>query len=144
MANIYDQTYFKDGLKPLSEARLSVASSAILYGLSVYTVFPVHIAEDGRKLGFRVADHYKRLVNSSRIIGIDTFEKEWSDEKFYDATQKTIEANDIKVDLARNRSTAQNKCLATNPRLFDSFKSQSERRVHQLRSCQARRYRQWL
>ena len=92
MANIYPTVYFNGSLVPENEAHVSVASSAVLYGLSVYTVF--HVAHsDGAYFAFRVKDHYQRLVDSCRIIGIDTFAEEWSRERFTAAMSDLLAAN---------------------------------------------------
>lgn len=92
MARIYDKALFGDKIVPISEAHLSVASSAVLYGLSVYTVFPVTVT--GRGLAaFRLRDHYTRLVNSARIIGMDTFEPAWSYERFESVVKELVRAN---------------------------------------------------
>ena len=96
MAKIYDQAYMGGRVVPLAEANLSVASSAVLYGLSVYTVFPVCVNDAGELLAFRLKEHGRRLVNSARIIGIDTYE--WNDERFLAAVRETIAANDIRED----------------------------------------------
>lgn len=93
MAKIYDRVYFGDGLVPLEQANLSVASSAVLYGLSVYTVFPVTKTAAGGLVAFRLQDHFRRLLDSARIIGIDTFEKAWDYEKFLTAVQSVVDAN---------------------------------------------------
>lgn len=95
MAHIYDQTYFGDGIRPLAEANLSVAGSAVLYGLSVYTVFPVHTNDAGRLVAFRLRNHFERLINSARIIGIDTFEQEWDEARFVDAVRQLVKANKV-------------------------------------------------
>ncbi|NTW15670.1 MAG: branched-chain amino acid aminotransferase [Candidatus Moranbacteria bacterium] len=94
MANIYGKAYFRDRVVPVKEANLSVASSSVLYGLSVYTVFPVTVNE-GIPFAFRLRDHYARLVNSSRIIGLDTFEPDWTYERFLGAVSETVRANGI-------------------------------------------------
>ncbi len=104
MANIYKLTYFDDGIKPLGEARLSIASSAVLYGLSVYTVFPIHINSKGKLAAFRLYDHYQRLVNSAKIIGMDTFEQNWTEEKFLSAVKQVVSANNLE-DKAFVRAT---------------------------------------
>lgn len=96
MAKIYPHIYFGDSLVPSEAASLHVASSAVLYGLSVYTVFNVHYAEDAY-LAFRLKDHYRRLTDSCRIIGIDTFEETWTYDKFLAAVQETVRANDSKT-----------------------------------------------
>lgn len=96
MAKVYPQIYFGDTIVASEEATLHVASSAVLYGLSVYTVFNVHY-DESNYLAFRLRDHYQRIVNSCRIIGIDTFESEWTFEKFTEAVKATIHANDPQI-----------------------------------------------
>ena len=98
MARIYEQAYFGDSLVQFADAKLSVASSAVLYGMSVYTVFPIHIDDQGRRVAFRLFDHYKRLLTSSRIMGITSFEGRWTEERFFVAVQDLIIANRIKDD----------------------------------------------
>lgn len=97
MATLYPTSYFGNGLIPSEKAQLSVASSAVLYGLSVYTVFPLTITAAG-PLAFRLRDHYERLARSARIIGIDTFEPAWSYEKFAAAMRELVQANKPKED----------------------------------------------
>jgi len=92
VAQLYPKVYFDHGLTDESSAKLSVASSAVLYGLSVYTVFHVSV-EDSKYRAFRLKDHYQRLVNSCRIIGIDTFSKEWNFDSFQSAMSELIHAN---------------------------------------------------
>ncbi len=99
MARVYPQAWFGDGLIPVEDAGLSITSAAVLYGLSVYTVLPVTVSRDGTPLGFRLSDHYRRLVNSERIIGIDTWEPAWSEERFEAALAEVVRANQITEDI---------------------------------------------
>ncbi len=92
MARLYPTVYFDGKLVPEKEANLSIASSAVLYGLSVYTVFHVAI-HDKEYFAFRIADHYQRLVDSCKIIGMDTFAEKWSFDVFESAMKKLLEAN---------------------------------------------------
>ena len=92
MAKIYPKAYFNDAIIDENNASVHIASSAVLYGLSVYTVFHVAVA-DGAYYAFRLRDHYKRLVNSCRIIGIDTFTTEWTYEKFEQIMSELLAAN---------------------------------------------------
>jgi|GEM_PF-6738800 len=69
MAKLFDSAYFNQKIVPVGEANLSIASSAVLYGLSVYTVFYVYPAKDGYR-AFRLHDHYDRLRASAKIIGL--------------------------------------------------------------------------
>ncbi len=99
MAHVYPSAWFGDRLVPIADASLSVTSAAVLYGLSVYTVLPVMKAKDGRPLAFRISDHYRRLVNSARIIGIDTFEPAWDEERFVAAVKETVLASGAAEDV---------------------------------------------
>jgi branched-chain amino acid aminotransferase len=69
MARIYPHILFGSEIIPSEKATLHVASSAVLYGLSVYTVFPV-LYEGGKYRAFRLDEHMRRLVNSAKLIGI--------------------------------------------------------------------------
>lgn len=95
MAKIYEKVFFEDGIVPLDKANVSIASSAVLYGLSVYTVFPITKTADGDLLAFRIEDHFRRLLNSAKIIGIDDFEKKWSLSKFEKAVHNLAEVNKL-------------------------------------------------
>lgn len=94
MAKIFPQAYFRNNIIPVAEANLSIASAAVLYGLSVYTVFPVSVTKKG-VFAFRLKDHYQRLINSAKIIGIDTFEPNWTYEKFLVTVQELVKANHL-------------------------------------------------
>ncbi|WP_415971974.1 aminotransferase class IV [Rhodococcus sp. 077-4] len=92
MALPHSKVYFGDRLVEAQDATLGVATSAVLYGLSVYTVFPVQV-DGGRRTAFRLRDHYQRLVESCKIIGIDTFASQWTFERFVQATRDVVAAN---------------------------------------------------
>jgi len=94
MAKIYEKAYMGDEIVSIDKASLNITSSAVLYGLSVYTVFPVLVI-DGEKKIFRLQAHYERLIKSAKIIGIDTFEKDWDYKKFEEAVFLLVKANDI-------------------------------------------------
>ena len=92
MAKIYSQAYLKDTIVPIEQANLGIASSAVLYGLSVYTVFPLVCTKDGVS-AFRLKEHYQRLLNSAKIIGIDTFAPQCSFEQLTQAIGELVQAN---------------------------------------------------
>ncbi|MDB5187612.1 MAG: ilvE 1 [Candidatus Kaiserbacteria bacterium] len=98
MARMYEKVYFGDTLVDSNDANLSVGSSAVLYGLSVYTVFPVCKTAHGLA-AFRLSDHYKRLVDSAKIMGIDTFVPDWSFERFEKVAKELIQANSVTTDV---------------------------------------------
>lgn len=98
-SKIYDKAFFGDKIVSMDDATLSIASSAVLYGLSVYTVFPVSVNKMGRLVAFRLEDHFKRLINSAKIIGIDEFEKNWDLEAFTKAVEYVIRENKPKENV---------------------------------------------
>ncbi|MGA9873900.1 MAG: aminotransferase class IV [Rhodococcus sp. (in: high G+C Gram-positive bacteria)] len=93
MATPHGKVFFGDRIIDARDATLGVATSAVLYGLSVYTVFPVQVSEQSRT-AFRLRDHYRRLVESCKIIGIDTFAPEWTFERFVDVVRELVAANE--------------------------------------------------
>jgi len=99
MARVYPRAWFGDGISATADARLSITSAAVLYGLSVYTVLPVTVSGESVPMGFRLAEHYRRLVNSARIIGIDTWEPAWSEERFAAAVAAVVRANEVAEDV---------------------------------------------
>lgn len=99
MAHIYQKIFFGDKLINKESANLNITTSAVLYGLSVYTVFPVSIAKAGKLVAFRLEDHFNRLYESAKIIGIDGFDANWTFEKFAGTAKKLIAENKIKEDV---------------------------------------------
>jgi len=99
MSKMYEKVFFEDEIINSEQANLSIASSAVLYGLSVYTVFPLSIGADGQRYAFRLQEHYTRLINSAKIIGIDTFADKWSYESFSNAVKQVIQANIVSNDV---------------------------------------------
>jgi len=92
MALPYPKAYFDGKITDINQANLSVAGSAVLYGLSIYTVFHVQ-PNNGDFLAFRLADHFQRLTNSCKIIGIDSFSEDWNLEKFQTTMHELLTAN---------------------------------------------------
>lgn len=91
--------YFRDKFIPFSEANLSIASSPVLYGLSIYTVFSVNYNEKTKKLyAFRLKDHFNRLIASSKIMDFNSFIKDWTYERFEEVVMELIEKNKISED----------------------------------------------
>ena len=88
--------YFRDQWVPFNEANLSIASSPVLYGLSVYTVFNAIWNEDKKELNvFRLKDHYKRLCNSASIMDFESFEDKYSYEEFEKIMKELLHKNKV-------------------------------------------------
>ena len=96
--------FMRDKFVPFEEANLNIASSPVLYGLAIYTVFSFNWNEKkGTGTIFRLEDHYNRLVNSCRIMGFNgvggssnSFEKSWPFKKFKSAMFELIKKNNPK------------------------------------------------
>jgi branched-chain amino acid aminotransferase len=99
MADVGQIAYFRDGFVPFIEANLSIASAPVLYGLSVYTVFPVFWNEERQELYmFRLKDHFRRLQNSARIMAFDDFLKDWDYQRFEHTMQELLRKNKVRQD----------------------------------------------
>lgn len=88
MANINSFAALNGKIVPFEQATLSVASSAVLYGLSVYSVFFAKHTPDGM-LAFRIPEHLERLRLSAKMIGFDDVSK-LTDEKTFLSTLKKL------------------------------------------------------
>jgi len=73
-------------------AQVPVTSSAVLYGLSVYSVFFGKQTKEGL-LGFRIPEHILRLKQSARMIGFDSTDQLLETETFLASINKLIEVN---------------------------------------------------
>lgn len=80
--------YLRGAFVPFKEANLSIASSSVLYGMSIYTVFCV---TDGKP--FRLQEHYDRLCNSAKIVGMFPFDGYVSFEQFETTMMELIKKN---------------------------------------------------
>lgn len=91
------QVFLRDTLVPFKDANLSIASSPVLYGLSVYTVCMATWDDKNQQLNvFRLKDHYRRLCNSAQIMDFHSFAGEWSYERFAETVQQLLRANKVR------------------------------------------------
>ena len=94
------KTYFRGKFVDFNEANVSIASSPVLYGLSIYTVFGASWNSREQKLYiFRLRDHYNRLVNSAKIMDFDDFASICSFEEFEKTMIELLQVNNIKQDV---------------------------------------------
>lgn len=94
------QVYFRDRFIPFDQANISLASSSVLYGLSIYTVFSANWNEEQQKLYiFRLKDHYDRLLKSAKIMDFHSFANDWPYEKFLQITTELLKNNNIRESV---------------------------------------------
>lgn len=97
MANLGPYAYMGEQLVKTTEAHVSVASSAVLYGLSVYSVFYGKYTSDGL-LCFRIPEHLERLTQSAKIIGLTGAEDILQADHFTAKIRELIAANKPTTD----------------------------------------------
>lgn len=99
--NYKDSTcYLRNEFIPFRDANLSIASSPILYGLSVYTTASASWNEKQQKMYvFRLHDHHTRLVNSAKIMDFYDFIKNWPYERYEKIVLQLLQKNKIKEDV---------------------------------------------
>jgi len=92
--------FFRDEFVPFDQANLSIASSSVLYGLSIYTVFGVSWNnEHGKLYIFRLKDHYDRLVQSAKIMDFHSFANQWPYAKFEQTILELLRRNNIQESI---------------------------------------------
>ncbi len=97
---IKTKAIFRDEIVPFSDANVSIASSPVLYGLAVYTVFNVVWNESTQALNiFRLQDHWQRLVNSCKIMGFEDFAVSHPYEKFAVQIEQLLKSNVVQESV---------------------------------------------
>lgn len=91
---------FRDEFVPFSSASVSIASSPVLYGLAVYTVFNVlYDPETDTLRVFRLRDHWQRLCNSARIMGFADFAETHPYERFAGLMRELLRQNGVQENV---------------------------------------------
>lgn len=92
--------YFRDGFVPFEDMNISIASSPVLYGLGVYTVFYAGWDSHNDQLWtFRLEQHYKRLCQSAKIMNFEDVEEVYSFSQFKHLMLDLLKTNKIKENV---------------------------------------------
>lgn len=114
------QAFFRDSFVPFASANVSIASSPVLYGLSIYTVFSVNWNEAEKKhYAFRLKDHYRRLVNSAAIMDFNNFAPAWPYEKFEATMRELVKRNAVMGESVLVRATVFVDALIAGTKIHD-------------------------
>jgi branched-chain amino acid aminotransferase len=89
--------WFKGRLTPPEEALVQVLTPTAQFGLNVFEGLRGYVNESGQVYLFRLKDHLARLIQSSRLIGI---ESPYSPEQITAAILEVIRVNKMYGDLA--------------------------------------------
>lgn len=89
--------YFKKQIVPLEEAKIGIMTHAFNYGTACFEGIRGNWnAKHGQMYLFRVADHYRRLRKSCKILGISL---PYSDEELFDLTVRLAEKCGFEEDV---------------------------------------------
>lgn len=87
--------YFRKKIIPTKEAVISIASHSLQYGTTCFGGIRGYVINGEIRL-FRLQDHYQRLINSIKILGID-FQLSWTD--FLHIITELVHANTPESDF---------------------------------------------
>jgi branched-chain amino acid aminotransferase len=89
--------FFEGKIVPWSEAKINIATHGFLYGTSVFSGMRAYWNEDKKKLFvFRPFDHYRRLLNSARMMAMDI---PYDEEGLIDLTMNLLRTDNWKQDV---------------------------------------------
>jgi branched-chain amino acid aminotransferase len=89
--------FFEGKIVPWSEAKINIATHGFLYGTSVFSGMRAYWNEDKKKLFvFRPFDHYRRLLNSARMMAMAI---PYDEEGLIDLTVNLLRTDNWKQDV---------------------------------------------
>lgn len=89
--------FFEGKIVPWSEAKINIATHGFLYGTSVFSGMRAYWNGDKKKLFvFRPFDHYRRLLNSARMMAMDI---PYDEEGLIDLTMNLLRTDNWKQDV---------------------------------------------
>ncbi|MFO0703470.1 MAG: branched-chain amino acid transaminase [Patescibacteria group bacterium] len=89
-------SYFQDKIVPVEEAKISIMSKVVQYGMGWFGGVRGYISKDGSHIYiFRLDDHIERFLSSARILGVSIkYSKEELKEIFKELTVKNSPVSD--------------------------------------------------
>jgi branched-chain amino acid aminotransferase len=91
-----EKFYFNDKIIDKSMANISIMNPASQFGLSVFEGLRYYRSKNSEELlGFRIKDHYERLIKSAFMLDLNT---DFGYEYFLSAIEQTLNANKIDQD----------------------------------------------
>ncbi len=89
--------FFEGKIVPWSEAKINIATHGFLYGTSVFSGMRGYWNAEKKKLFvFRPFDHYRRLLNSARMMAMEI---PYDEEGLIDLTMNLLRTDDWKQDV---------------------------------------------
>jgi branched-chain amino acid aminotransferase len=90
--------WFKGSIIPVEEAKVSVLSPTAQHGLNVFEGIRCYASgHDGQLFAFRLKEHFRRLLDSCKLIGLSC---PYNASDLRDSLIQTIRANDYHEDVS--------------------------------------------
>jgi branched-chain amino acid aminotransferase len=93
MVDKVDKIWMDGKLIPWEQANVHIMTHTLHYGVGAFEGIRCYECEDGRSAIFRLSEHMKRLLDSSRIVTIPV---EYTREELEKACLETVRANKLK------------------------------------------------
>jgi branched-chain amino acid aminotransferase len=107
--------FFEDKVEEIEKAKVSIMTNALQYGTGVFGgIRAYYNEEEGSASIFRIEDHYERMLNSLKILGV---EMKYSRDDLVDLTVDLAKRNAPKTDTYF-RPFAYAKTLQLSPNLL--------------------------
>jgi branched-chain amino acid aminotransferase len=95
--NLSKHAFFEGKIVPLSEANINITTHAFLYGTSVFGGMRAYWNDEKKKLFlFRPYDHFRRLLNSAKMMDMNT---KYDEESLIQITLDVLRTDDWKQDV---------------------------------------------
>jgi branched-chain amino acid aminotransferase len=89
--------YFEGKIIPFADAKISIATHGFLYGTAVFGGMRAYWNEEKQKLFiFRAYDHFRRLLNSARMMAMPV---EYNEESLLQITLELLRTDNWKQDI---------------------------------------------
>lgn len=93
--NIYPKVYFDGAVRPKEEAKISLASNSLQYGVTCFAGIKGYVKEGEIRI-FRLQDHAKRLLTATKILGMEV---DITEESICQAVLEVVLANPVKENV---------------------------------------------
>ncbi|MEN9557908.1 MAG: putative branched-chain-amino-acid aminotransferase [Candidatus Parcubacteria bacterium] len=92
--------WFRETWIPFADAKIGIFNKAFMYGLYVFGGIRAQWSTDQQALyAFRLDEHYKRFLNSCRVLRFQNFQKNYTQERFIETILETLRKNNLQEDV---------------------------------------------
>jgi branched-chain amino acid aminotransferase len=94
------KVYFRDEIVDFNDAKISICSTAFLYGLAVFTGIRSHYNDKQKKSYiFRAEEHYKRFRYQCQLFRYKNFLENYDCQRFVSSIRSLLQVNNLNEDV---------------------------------------------